>query len=302
MSANNGYIGRAPSDSSVIVARQTFNPTGGQTTFTFNSNYDVGYLDAYLNGARLINASDYTAADGSSVVLGVGATTGDVLECVAYKAFNLGSSVVGVSSGGTVIKADDVRTLNFIGAGNTFAVSGNTVDISISGGGAGGKWQTDDTNTPAGISTSTNVSIGVTLATSALTVTGDAKVTGVVTATSFYGDGINLSNTISGVGVNSGGTNIGYGVTTLNFVGSGTTIEVSGTTANISAGAAGGAGVSSTGILTCRGIANADDITESVTLDDFYGDGTNYAMVGPITVVGGGTTVTVGSGVSYVIV
>jgi len=137
MSANNGYIGRAPSDSSVIVARQTFNPTGGQTTFTFDSTYDVGYLDAYLNGARLINASDYTAADGSSVVLGVGATTGDILECVAYKAFNLGQTVVGVSSGGTVIKGNDVRTLNFIGTGNTFAVSGNTVDISISGGGGG---------------------------------------------------------------------------------------------------------------------------------------------------------------------
>ena len=196
MSANNGYIGRAPGDSSVIVARQTFNPTGGQTTFTFDSNYNIGYLDAYLNGSRLINASDYTATDGSTVVLGVGATTGDVLECVAYKAFNLGSSVVGVSSAGTVIKAEDVRTLNFVGTGNTFAVNGNTVDISISGGGgAGGKWQTDDTNTPAGISTSTNVSIGVTLATSALTVGGDAKLTGVVTATTFIG---NLTGNASG--------------------------------------------------------------------------------------------------------
>jgi len=195
MSANNGYIGRAPGDSSVIVARQTFNPTGGQTTFTFDSTYDVGYLDAYLNGSRLINASDYTAADGNSVVLGVGATTGDVLECVAYKAFNLGQTAVGVSSGGTVIKGDDVRILNFIGTGNTFALNGNTVDISISGGGAGGKWQTDDTNTPAGISTSTNVSIGVTLATSALTVGGDAKLTGVVTATTFIG---NLTGNASG--------------------------------------------------------------------------------------------------------
>ena len=196
MSANNGYIGRAPGDSSVIVARQTFNPTGGQTTFTFDSTYDVGYLDAYLNGARLINASDYTAADGNSVVLGVGATTGDVLECVAYKAFNLGQTAVGVSSGGTVIKGDDVRILNFIGTGNTFALNGNTVDISISGGGgAAGKWQTNDTNSPPGISTATNVSIGVTLATSALTVTGDAKLTGVVTATTFIG---NLTGNASG--------------------------------------------------------------------------------------------------------
>ena len=72
----------------------------------------------------------------------------------------------------------------------------------------------------------------------------DAKldVIGVVSATSYYGDGSNLSNIISGVGINSAGTNIGYGITTLNFVGSGTTIIVDGTTADISAGGAGGEG------------------------------------------------------------
>ena len=66
-----------------------------------------------------------------------------------------------------------------------------------------------------------------------------AHVSGVLTATSFIGDGSGLTNTISGVGINSGGTNIGYGVTTLNFVGTGTTVEVSGTTANIAPGGAG---------------------------------------------------------------
>ena len=72
----------------------------------------------------------------------------------------------------------------------------------------------------------------------------DAKldVIGVVSATSYYGDGSNLSNIISGVGINSAGTNIGYGITTLNFVGSGTTIIVDGTTADISAGGGGGEG------------------------------------------------------------
>ena len=67
-------------------------------------------------------------------------------------------------------------------------------------------------------------------------------VVGVLSATSFVGDGSGLTNTISGVGINSGGTNIGYGVTTLNFVGTGTTVEVSGTTANITPGGAAGSG------------------------------------------------------------
>ena len=85
-----GYIGRAPGDSSVIVARQTFTPTGITTNFTFASGYTVGYVDAYLNGARLVEGDDYTATDGSVVGLTTHAQNGDVLELVVYKAFNIG--------------------------------------------------------------------------------------------------------------------------------------------------------------------------------------------------------------------
>ena len=58
MADRSGYIGRAPGDSSVIVARQTFTPGGVTTNFTFSSGYDPGYMDCYLNGIRLIVASD----------------------------------------------------------------------------------------------------------------------------------------------------------------------------------------------------------------------------------------------------
>ena len=44
---------------------------------------------------------------------------------------------VGIQSGGAVI-GSGITTLNFIGAGNTFATSGGIVDISISGSGGGG--------------------------------------------------------------------------------------------------------------------------------------------------------------------
>ena len=43
--------------------------------------------------------------------------------------------IVGIQSGGVAIGT--VRTLNFIGTGNTVQVSGNTIDISIAGGGGG---------------------------------------------------------------------------------------------------------------------------------------------------------------------
>lgn len=44
---------------------------------------------------------------------------------------------VGIQSGGAVI-GSGITTLNFVGTGNTFAVNGGTVNISISGGAGGG--------------------------------------------------------------------------------------------------------------------------------------------------------------------
>ena len=45
---------------------------------------------------------------------------------------------VGIFSGGTAVHSGIITSLNFIGAGNTFAVAGGKVDISIAGGGGGG--------------------------------------------------------------------------------------------------------------------------------------------------------------------
>jgi len=47
----------------------------------------------------------------------------------------VGGFNLGISSAGTTITSGPVKTLNFVGTGNTFAVSGTSVDISISGGG-----------------------------------------------------------------------------------------------------------------------------------------------------------------------
>ena len=48
-----------------------------------------------------------------------------------------GASQIGIQSGGVQIGAG-ITQLNFVGTGNTFAVNGTTVDISIQGGGGGG--------------------------------------------------------------------------------------------------------------------------------------------------------------------
>ena len=47
----------------------------------------------------------------------------------------------------------------------------------------------------------------------------NVNIAGVVTATSYYGDGSNLSNVISGVDLKFEGASVGTGVTMLNFVG-----------------------------------------------------------------------------------
>ena len=80
-----------------------------------------------------------------------------------------GASQVGIQSGGVQIGAG-ITQLNFVGTGNTFAVNGTTVDISIQGGGGGG-------GSGAGFSTSnsglhTTSSIGVNTSSLASTLTG----------------------------------------------------------------------------------------------------------------------------------
>ena len=59
----------------------SFTATANQTTFTVN--YTVGNILVFMNGAKL-NSADFTATNGTSVVLTSGATAGDIVEVVEY--------------------------------------------------------------------------------------------------------------------------------------------------------------------------------------------------------------------------
>jgi hypothetical protein len=78
-----------------------------------------------------------------------------------------------------------------------------------------------------------NVGIGTTNPTDTLTVNGDANITGIVSASSFIGDGSGLTGIISGVEVRDEGVGIGTTFTSINFIGEGVTATASGNTANI---------------------------------------------------------------------
>ena len=80
-----GYIGNAPINNSIY--KQIFTPATGVTTFTTGTAYTPGFIDVYQNGIKLIDTTDYTASNGTTVDLIVAATTGDTVEIIVYETF-----------------------------------------------------------------------------------------------------------------------------------------------------------------------------------------------------------------------
>jgi hypothetical protein len=72
-----------------------FNATAAQTTFSgadangLTLAYTVGSEQVYLNGVLQVRGSDYTATNGTSIVLTSGALVSDVLNVIAFSALSL---------------------------------------------------------------------------------------------------------------------------------------------------------------------------------------------------------------------
>ena len=76
--------------------RTTATATSGQTTFS--ATYTAGYVDVYLNGVKLVLGTDFTATNGTSVVLTTGATVGDNVEILAYVGFNVANALTAANN------------------------------------------------------------------------------------------------------------------------------------------------------------------------------------------------------------
>ena len=106
---------------------------------TFTGNVTIGGTLTYDDVKNVDSIGIITARTG--VIVGDFLDVGSNIKLgnagVATATLFSGASQIGIQSAGTQIGAG-ITQLNFIGAGNTFAVSGTTVDISIAGGGGGG--------------------------------------------------------------------------------------------------------------------------------------------------------------------
>ena len=136
--------------------------TVGQTTFV--GNYNAQFVDIYLNGVKL-HTSEFTASNGTHVILNTGCFAEDIVEVVSFNATSMGAGG-GLGNGGSALGINTTGTSLF-----------NHINAS-----------------------------------------------GIITAGQFIGDGSQITGLAPpGIGINSGGTEVGAGVTIINFTGAGNT-------------------------------------------------------------------------------
>jgi hypothetical protein len=88
----------ASTSSGVSFVVTDFTATASQTTFTVT--YTVGLVEVYRNGVKLAQA-DYTASNGTTIVLATGANAGDIIEVVAFGAVNTAAVITAEDFSGT---------------------------------------------------------------------------------------------------------------------------------------------------------------------------------------------------------
>ena len=95
-----GYIGsKASVVSSGAERKKVFNITGATTSLT-GCNYTVGKVQVFQNGVRLLDGTDYTATDGTTVTLTVAAQSGDNVVVLSLASYQVADAVL--TSGGTI--------------------------------------------------------------------------------------------------------------------------------------------------------------------------------------------------------
>ena len=210
---------------------------GASNTITVGSGVTI-------NGSGVISATQFSG-DGSGLT-GVTAVGSGVA---------IQDSGASVGAAATIINFADNLTVSSSSAGIV------TVTSSASGGGGTGYWEQNAT----GIHTTSNVGIGTTTASSALTISGDVSVSGVITATTFVG---NLN----------GNADTATSATYSTSSGIATYATVSGVSTNVSGGVANVSSLNATGISTLGTVQVSSGIVNATSgVVTYYGDASNAA-------------------------
>ena len=130
--------------------------TGIITATKFDGPFDSLTVSGNLSIGGTITYEDVTNVDSIGVITARSGIQG-----------------IGIQSGGVNVAVGVITALNFIGAGNTFKVTGSTVDISIQGGGGGGSGAGFSTSN-AGLHTTSSIGLNTTSISDAITGVGNS--------------------------------------------------------------------------------------------------------------------------------
>ena len=172
------------------------NTTGLMATTGISTFTQIQVGSAVTANASGVNVTGVTTS--GSFVAGSNITAGGGITGVG--------SITGATIHGSGAGLSNIVTSITAGAGVTVSGSTGTITISSASGGAQGYFQKNAT----GINTTSNVGVGTTTSTSALTVSGDGKFTGIVTATTFVG---NVTGNVTGNTSGSSGSCTGNAAT-----------------------------------------------------------------------------------------
>ena len=109
-----------PGNTAYLSSTQ-FTATAGQTTFTPSGTYQVGFVNVIRNGSQLA-PSDYTATNGTTVVLANACVAGDVVVVEVYNLVSVSNALP--LTGGTVTGATTFNSSVTINGGSASGYTG----------------------------------------------------------------------------------------------------------------------------------------------------------------------------------
>jgi len=123
------YIGNEP----IVSATRTvteISATAGQTVFTANGGYTVGFIDVFVNGSKLTN-SDFTATNGTTITLNEAAQASDIVRLEALGTFLTSSALTANNPNYTGTLTGGTGVVN-IGSGQLYKDGNGNVGVGTS--------------------------------------------------------------------------------------------------------------------------------------------------------------------------